>query len=167
MLIISIVLYNKTNNEYIVIPEDSIRFRVIPHSNNIEDIYIKGKVLESVKSEISGLGNFNSIENSRNSIQENINKIEKTVSNTLNENEYNKSFSVNYGLNYFPRKEYNGVLYEEGYYESLVIKLGEAKGDNFWCVMFPPLCFLEAKEDENVEYKFFVKEILDKILKNK
>jgi stage II sporulation protein R len=73
---------------------------------------------------------------------------------------------VNYGLNYFPKKEYKGVIYNEGYYESLVIKIGKGEGNNFWCVMFPPLCFLEAEKSEKIEYKFFVKEIIDKILKN-
>lgn len=165
MLIISIILYNKSNNEYVVIPEDSIRFRVIPNSNNLEDIYIKGEVLENIESEVMELGNFNNIKDSRISIQQNLNKINLKVLETLNKNNYNKKFDINYGLNYFPRKEYKGVLYEEGYYESLVIKLGEGKGDNFWCVMFPPLCFLEAKESDKIEYKFFVKEILDKLFK--
>ena len=62
-------------------------------------------------------------------------------------------------------KEFLG--YNAGNYESLVIKLGKAKGNNFWCVLFPPLCMVE--EDKSlkgkVEYKSYVKELLDKYFK--
>ena len=62
---------------------------------------------------------------------------------------------------YFPKKEYKGVEYNEGNYESLVITLGEGKGDNWWCVLFPPLCLIDAEEQtSDVEYKFLVKEII-------
>lgn len=67
-------------------------------------------------------------------------------------------------MNYFPEKEYKGVKYDEGYYESLVITLGEGKGKNWWCVLFPPLCLVEAEESDKVEYKFFIKELIDKYL---
>ena len=51
-----------------------------------------------------------------------------------------------------------------GIYESLVITIGEGNGDNWWCVLFPPLCLLEAEktEIEEVEYQFFVKKMLTK-----
>ena len=63
-----------------------------------------------------------------------------------------------------PEKEYEGVTIPSGNYESLVITLGSGLGDNWWCVMFPPLCLLEAKDNntENIEYKFLVQEILEK-----
>ena len=68
-------------------------------------------------------------------------------------------------MNYFPKKVYKGVTYEAGNYESLVITLGDGLGKNWWWVMFPPLCLLEAEETEEtteVEYKFFIKELIDK-----
>ena len=52
-------------------------------------------------------------------------------------------------------------------YESLVITLGKGEGDNWWCVLFPPLCLLEENENtQDVEYHFLVKDIIDKYLKN-
>ena len=74
---------------------------------------------------------------------------------------YNIQYSISYGKNYFPNKEYNGVIYEEGEYESLVISLGESQGDNWWCVLFPPLCLIDEEQDE-VEYTTFIKELIDK-----
>lgn len=67
-----------------------------------------------------------------------------------------------FGFNYFPSKKYKGITYKDGYYESLVVTLGEGKGDNWWCVLFPPLCLLEAEESTDVEYKSYVKELIDK-----
>ena len=68
-------------------------------------------------------------------------------------------------MNYFPEKIYKGVKYPEGNYESMVVEIGNASGDNYWCVLFPPLCMIEAKESEDIEYKFFISEIINKFLK--
>ena len=82
----------------------------------------------------------------------------------MEKNKTSNKFQVNYGYNYFPEKKYKGITYNEGFYESLVITLGEAEGDNWWCVLFPPLCLMEEDEEkiEEVEYKSFIKEIIDK-----
>ena len=81
-------------------------------------------------------------------------------------NDYNVKFKINYGENYFPEKNYKGVKYEEGYYESLVVTLGTGYGDNWWCVLFPPLCLMEAKIDDNtdIDYGLFVKDIFNKYM---
>ena len=72
------------------------------------------------------------------------------------------NYTINYGYNYFPKKTYRNKTYEEGEYESLVITLGEGKGNNFWCILFPPLCMVD--EDQNdIEYKSFIKEVINKV----
>ena len=55
-------------------------------------------------------------------------------------------------------------MYKAGNYESLVVTIGEGAGNNFWCVLFPPLCLLdnEKTDTSDVEYQFYVKNILDK-----
>ena len=75
-----------------------------------------------------------------------------------------ENYSINFGKNYFPEKIYNDVTYPAGEYESLVITLGDGLGENWWCVLFPPLCLLEAEEEniDKVEYKLFAKEIIEK-----
>ena len=67
-------------------------------------------------------------------------------------------------MNYFPKKEYDGVVYPDGNYESLVITIGDGLGDNWWCVLFPPLCLLDAEDNNtgNIEYKSYVKEVIEK-----
>ena len=88
--------------------------------------------------------------------------LQTTIKYLLEQEQYNEGFSINFGSNYFPETTYKGITYDDGYYESLVVTLGKGEGDNWWCVLFPPLCLLEAEEGTEVEYRSFVKEILDK-----
>lgn len=157
-----IILILVSNKEYdkILIPEDSIRIRVIANSNNIEDQMLKLKVKEQIENNLyTNLKNVKDIESARTIIKTSIPELNTIVSKTIN----NKNFTINYGNNYFPEKELNGINYNKGNYESLVINLGEAKGNNWWCVLFPPLCMIEANENDtnNVEYKSKVLEILN------
>ena len=97
-------------------------------------------------------------------INKNLKNIDLTIKNYLSENNIDTTYSINYGKNYFPKKEYRGINYKEGYYDSLVVTLGNGKGNNWWCVLFPPLCLIEAEDSDEVEYKFFVSELIEKFL---
>jgi len=164
-IITLLLMFNNKNEDYVVIPKDSIRFRIIPNSNTLEDIFMKEQVKNEISDVILSLENSSSIEESRTNIKNSIPTMENKI-NTLFENKnYDKNFQIKYGMNYFPEKVYKGVKYESGEYESVVVEIGEAAGDNYWCVLFPPLCLLDAEESEEVEYKFFVSEILKKIFK--
>ena len=158
------VVYNNVKAEEIVIPNTAIRLRVIPNSNNLLDQEMKAKVKEYLEANLyKNFANVNNIEEARTMINNNIPKIEKDITSIFNENNYDMNFKVKYGNNYFPEKEYKGITYIEGYYESLVVEIGEAKGDNFWCVLFPSLCLLETEETTEVEYKLGVLELINKI----
>ena len=74
-----------------------------------------------------------------------------------------KTYNISFGENYFPSKTYKGVKYNEGYYESLVIAIGDAKGDNWWCVLFPNYCLIDK---EKSTYKSIIKDIFTKYSKN-
>lgn len=158
------VVYNNVKAEEIVIPNTAIRLRVIPNSNNLLDQEMKVKVKEYLEANLyKNFANVNNIDEARIMINNNIPKIEEDITSIFNENSYNMNFKVKYGNNYFPEKEYKGITYKEGYYESLVVEIGEAKGDNFWCVLFPSLCLLETEETTEVEYKLGVLELINKI----
>jgi len=149
----------------LTIPEDALRIRVIANSNSEYDQLIKNQVKENIQMKLYNLlKDTKGVEEARKIINNNLNYIDKEVNNTLNLYNYNLDYTINYGLNYFPSKEYKGTTYDEGYYESLVITLGEGKGDNWWCVLFPPLCLLEAEESEDVEYTSYVKELIEKYM---
>ena len=151
------------NSDKIVIPKESIRIRVIPNSNTVYDQNVKNEVKKEIEKNLSKIvGNPKSIEEARININNNIDYINDSVSKKISSFDEKIDFDVNYGMNYFPKKIYNGVIYDEGMYESLVITLGSGKGDNWWCVLFPPFCLIEATESEDVVYKFKVKEIIEK-----
>ncbi|MCI6349873.1 MAG: stage II sporulation protein R [Tenericutes bacterium] len=159
-LISIILLYTNKTEEYVIVPNESIRFRIIPNSNTLEDLYMKEEVKEGISDIITSLSKEN-INETRTNIVNNLPLLRNKVQNVFDENNYNQNFSINYGINYFPEKTYKGVKYQSGNYESMVVSIGNASGDNYWCVLFPPLCMMEAKESEKVEYKFFIKEIID------
>lgn len=164
-VIVAYLLIGNMDTSALVIPDEAIRLRVIPNSNDEYDQSIKLKVKEELQNSVADLlKDAEGIEEARNIIENNMSNLDKKISNLLKKEEYNLGYKINFGYNYFPSKEFMGVTYDEGYYESVVVTLGEGNGDNWWCVLFPPLCLLEAEESDEVEYKFFVKELLEKYL---
>ena len=162
-LIVLVLSLNK--QEQVVIPKEAIRFRVIANSNKEEDQNLKKKVVNNLNKNIQTLTfTAKDISSSREMIKSSLPRFESTIQKTLNDENSTQNYTLNYGMNYFPEKEYKGVIYEEGEYESLVITLGDGLGDNFWCILFPPLCLLEADEEnlEEIEYKSFIKEVIEK-----
>lgn len=146
-----------------IIPEEAIRIRVIANSNSDYDQNIKMKVKEQVEKDMYNLlKDSKNIEEVRNTIKSNLKQEKRSISTILKEEDYKLPFEINYGYNYFPKKKFKGITYKEGYYESLVVTLGEGLGDNWWCVLFPPLCMIEAEESTDVEYTSMVKEIVSK-----
>lgn len=167
LIILSIIVLalTITKKENVVVPTNSIRFRVIANSNTEHDQDVKKTLVKNLYSEIRHINTYSKdIYSSRKIIQENIHNFDKVIEKTIENESYNNTYNINYGTNHFPEKEYKGVIYQEGDYESLVITLGDGLGDNFWCVLFPPLCLLEAEDTETdeVEYTSFIKEIIDK-----
>lgn len=156
---------NKVNSKEFVIPNEAIRLRVVANSNSDIDQKIKYVVTDHIQGKIYELlKNTKGVEEARKIINNNIDYLSSEIEKTLDKEGYPFSYEVKYGLNFFPEKTYKGVTYEEGYYESLLVTLGEGKGNNWWCVLFPPLCLMEAEESEEVEYKFFIQELIDKYL---
>ncbi len=153
-IVIGILVYQK--NDEIIIPSDSIRVRIIANSNNISDLYEKKKLKEEIKNDLYNLvKDVRNSDEANRSIENNLNKIKDLVSSKTNDS------IINYGMNYFPKKSYKGVLYNEGKYQSLVITLGKGLGENWWCVLYPPLCMIEDNPDtEDIEYRLFVSDIL-------
>ncbi len=66
----------------------------------------------------------------------------------------------------FPTKSYGDVVLESGYYKAVIINLGSGKGDNWWCVAYPPLCFVGEEDDGEIKYKSLIKEIIEKWRRN-
>ncbi len=161
--IISIYIFIGYKFSDIEIPEEALRIRILANSNSDYDQSVKNNVKEEIQDYVYNLlKDTKDINEARKIINSNLNSISLLTSKNLERQNYNLPFKINFGLNYFPKKEYKGIKYKEGYYESLLITLGSGKGDNWWCVLFPPLCLLEAEESTEVEYTTVVSEILKK-----
>ena len=156
-----VILYNN-DKEQLIIPNDSIRIRIIANSNTKEDQKTKNDLKKDINKTVEKiLENVKSLDEARTKLENSIDLITKEVEKSLK----SKDFTINYGLNYFPEKIFKGVIYNSGFYESLVITIGKGLGDNYWCVLYPPLCIADFnyRKDE-YEYRSLVKDILDKYL---
>lgn len=152
----------------IVIPKEAIRIRVIANSNDEYDQNIKYQVKDVVEDDLYYLlKDTYDVNKAKTDIENNMPLLDRKISNVLKDNSYSLGYTLNYGLNYFPEKEYKGITYDEGMYESVVVTLGEGKGDNWWCVMFPPFCLIEAHDNgtNNVEYRWMIKDLINKYFK--
>lgn len=158
LLLFGLYLFSKDDSR---ISDDSIRFRVIANSNSEEDIKMKELVVKELS---STLFKENSLEGTRSNIISNISQIEKRIDRVFDNNNYDKTYNVIYGMNEFPEKIYNGVVYEKGLYESLVVEIGDGRGNNYWCFLYPSLCLVDYKNgEEEVKYKSKIAEIIDKL----
>ena len=158
LFVITILLCLTNNKQEVLIPSDAIRFRIIANSNSIKDQQEKLEIKEELEPVLASiLSNSSNHNNTKETIMDNMDNIKRVIE------KHNINYEINYGNNYFPEKIYKGVRYPEGNYESLVITLGEGIGENWWCVLFPPLCLLEASEAnyDEVTYTTYFQEILD------
>ena len=139
-----------------------IRFHVIANSDSDKDQKLKLKVRDEVISYLQPkLENSNSIEESEKIIKNEYKTLENISKKVISKNGYN--YTVKVGLEYsnFPAKQYSSVVLPAGKYKALRIIIGEGKGKNCWCVMFPPLCFVDDQNgiiDEKTDKK--LKEVL-------
>ena len=157
ILSIIIVILSINKQEKIIIPQEAIRFRIIANSNSISDQNIKKEIVNNLSKELLS-NNFNNINEARKYIKNNLSTFKNISESTLKKYN-NEKVDISYGNNYFPKKEFKGITYQEGMYESLVITIGDGVGNNFWCVLYPPLCLID--EDTN-EYPSLIKELIDK-----
>ena len=84
-------------------------------------------------------------------VKENLLGIEQVANGVLKQNGFNYNSSAKINNESFPTRVYDGVVLDSGYYDALIINLGSGEGDNWWCVVYPPLCF--TGEGTNYQYK--------------
>lgn len=88
-------------------------------------------------------------------VGENLSSIEALISVVIKENNLNYGARVELKNEYFPSRCYENCVLEAGLYDALIITLGEGGGDNWWCVVYPPLCFVNknSKDEQNIVYQ--------------
>ncbi|MGG7214551.1 stage II sporulation protein R [Clostridium nigeriense] len=130
------------------IVNEIIRFHVIANSNSDEDQSLKLKVRDKVIEFVSSnLRDAKSLDEARQFLIDNKSDIESIAKAVVNENGYSYNVTSTLSRENFPDKVYGDVVFPQGEYEAYRILIGEAKGENWWCVMFPPLCFVDGTKE--------------------
>ncbi|MBH1942067.1 stage II sporulation protein R [Mobilitalea sibirica] len=126
------------------IAHEIIRFHVIANSDSIEDQELKYKIKDVLVKEMTPyLKDAKSINEGRNIIKSRLVFIQEKTKELILREGYNYQVSVSLEKTYFPMKIYGEYTFPPGIYEALKVKIGAARGKNWWCVMFPPLCFVD------------------------
>ena len=124
-----------------------IRFHVIANSDSEEDQNLKLKVRDGIIDYLQPkLLESNSIQESELIIKREYDEIEKISKNIIMENGYNYDIKVGIDYSQFPTKQYSNVVLPAGEYKALRVIIGDGNGKNWWCVMFPPLCFVDEEK---------------------
>lgn len=141
----------ENNDLQVSVASKIIRFHVLANSDSDEDQKLKLKVRDSVLKFIAPkMANSKNINESRELLKKYNNNIQEIASNVVKQNGYKYNVTTELGTDYFPVKSYGDIVLPQGKYEAYRILIGSAKGHNWWCVMFPPLCFTDITKG-NVE----------------
>ena len=150
------------DEDTVMIPASSIRMRVIAKSNSKTDqkekMQVKSILEEKIYDITKGIKDYDEVDETINSNKDIIDEYIKTE---MKNNNIDAKFTSNYGYNYFPEKNFKGVTYKSGNYKSYVVTLGNGEGENWWCVLYPPLCLVDESISD-YEYHSLIKDIVNK-----
>ncbi len=143
---------------------DYLRIHVRANSNSAEDQRVKYEVKdEAVKFITPYVKECVTKEAAIEVMSGLIPQIERVCDQALRERGYTYGARASVREEKFPTRVYGDLTLEEGVYDALIIELGTGTGDNWWCVIYPPLCFTSASSD--VEYRSVIYDIINKFFK--
>lgn len=127
------------------IAEEIIRLHVVANSDSEKDQELKLKVKETIVTYLRGeMKDAKTVAEARQAIRENLPAIEEIANEKMQQEGFDYTAKASLGLCYFPVKEYGDLTFPAGDYEALRVQLGESEGKNWWCVMYPSLCFVDS-----------------------
>ncbi len=145
MILLFSALLSYAHNTQAALADSVLRLHVIADSNTATDQALKLKVRNRVLKET---GTFYSNTSNRaeaiQSIKTHIDEIAQAAQDEVQRNGYHYPVQVEVGQFAFPTKSYGNVMLPAGKYEAVRVKIGSGQGENWWCVMFPPLCFVNG-----------------------
>ncbi|WP_278407998.1 stage II sporulation protein R [Eubacterium ventriosum] len=141
----NIFLNLETKSTVSVLSHSAIRFHILANSDSVSDQALKMRVKESVVNYIyEKTGDFKTVDEVKNFILNNDKTIKSIATKAIADNGYDYTVSSTFGFSDFPVKTYGDVIFPKGTYTSYTIKIGNGKGHNWWCVLYPPLCFVDV-----------------------
>jgi len=158
-----VVLGFKQNHKHM--EYDYLRVHIRANSNSEIDQEIKYIIKDEVVTFITPyLIECDTKQKSIDVINSLLNDIENVCDDVLIENGFCYKSTAKIDKEKFPTRSYENVTLEEGIYDALIIELGSGKGDNWWCIVYPPLCFVNKSDlnEHNIQYQSYLLEIIDK-----
>lgn len=145
ILITGLIVNAKKSEMQGELAEQVFRFHVLANSDSEEDQALKMKVKEAIIAYMKReLPESDSVETTKKWARENLVQIEQVAAEIIAEEGYEYSVKAEVTTCDFPDKTYGDITFPAGEYEALRIEIGQAKGQNWWCVLYPNLCFIDA-----------------------
>ena len=132
------------------VAQSVLRLHILANSDSDADQSLKLSVRDKILEESRDLFTAcSSREESIRIFEENKERIASIAQNEIFSHGYTYPVSVSLEKTYFPMKSYDGITLPAGEYDAVRVTIGQAKGQNWWCVMFPPLCFVDGSISED------------------
>ncbi len=128
-----------------------LRLHILANSDSVEDQNLKLKVRDRLLAESQEIFSNSDKQESIDLATQNIDRLKSVAEDEIKRNGYNYTADVYIDNRYFDVREYGNITMPSGYYDALVVDIGKAEGQNWWCVMFPPLCIPSCTEPNDVE----------------
>lgn len=151
-----------------IVASDYLRIHIRANSNNVDDQNIKYMVKDDIVEYLSPMiAECVDKESMIDVVNENISNIEDIANDILKSNGFEYKSKVYIHEEYFPTRVYGETVLEADVYDAIIVELGDAGGNNWWCVVYPPLCFVNADEVSTTGFKYKSKlmEIIDNFFK--
>lgn len=147
---------SSSNSEY-------LRIHIRANSNSETDQKVKYEVRDAVvEAMIPFLSDCKTKSEAESTIEQNFSYIETVANEVLFRNGFSYTAKARLANEEFPTRSYDGVVFEQGFYDALILDLGTGEGNNWWCVVYPPLCFLKSNATgKDVVYKSKLVEIIE------
>lgn len=126
--------------------DNLIRLHIIADSDSEADQSVKLKVRDEILKSVGEKMSVSDKDECKTEIIENLDEVEEIADRVLKENGFDYTSHAEYGKFYFPEKTYKSMTLPAGEYYGVRVVLGSGEGHNWWCVMYPPLCFKEGEE---------------------
>ena len=140
----TLLIHSQFETTEAALAKSVIRLHVIANSDSDCDQALKLKVRDRIIKETQGIfETHTAICAAREDIEHNLDTIRHIAEDEISSNGYDYPVKVSLGMSDFPTKEYGELVLPAGSYEALRVEIGSAQGQNWWCVLFPPLCFVD------------------------
>ena len=151
-------IYKDVNKEY-------LRIHIRANSNEAVDQNVKYEIKDAIVEFLTPVvANCNNFEEVKICMSNNLENIDRVANIILTKNGFSYRAKSKLAQEEFPTRDYNGFVLESGIYDAIIVELGDARGDNWWCVVYPPLCFTCGECGSNVIYRSRIVDMINNFI---